>query len=225
MAGVLTFLGIVLVLTVTPGADMALIMRNVLRDGLRAAWPTQAGIFSGIMVHVMMCVLGFSVVLRESPVAFDTVKLLGAAWLAWLGACALLDAFRTRRPRGRGSSESPTRDHGSTSHRPATRVNPRSARRLYLSGLLTNLLNVKIALFYIAFLPQFVSPGPGFIPAALGLAAAQAAIGAAWLASYAVMVDRAGRALHGSMRTRRLLEGSTGIALLGFGLRLATAGR
>lgn len=215
LADALTFLAIVVVLTVTPGADMALLMRHVLAHGFRATWPTIAGIETGLAIHVTLCVAGLSVVLRESTLAFSLVKLAGAAWLAWLGASAILAAVRSRRadridPREAGGAEQPR---------------AASSRTLYGRGLLTNLLNVKIALFYIAFLPQFAPAGDGFVPVALALAAVQALVGFAWLVSYAAVVARAGAALQASPLARRWLEGTTGVALLGFSLRLATAAR
>lgn len=214
---VATFLGIVFVLTVTPGADMALVMRHVLAHGMAATWPTLAGILTGVTVHVTLCVSGMSIILRRSDVAFTTVKLAGACWLAWLGISALLDAIRHRHDaRAVGDAVEPAA--------PVAR-GPMPSRNLYTRGLLTNLLNVKIALFYIAFLPQFAPSGDAFVPVALLLAASQAAIGMAWLASYALLVFRAGSAFGTSPRLRRLLEGSTGAALIGFGARLAAAAR
>ena len=206
-----TFLGIVLVLTITPGADMALVMRNVLAHGMRATWPTLLGIFSGFLVHVVACVAGLSVVLRDSEVAFEVVKLVGAAWLVWLGASAIVGAVR--------SSSTTQAATGEVEEARA------SFRALFVGGFLTNVLNVKIALFYIAFLPQFAPAGDRFVPVALGLAAVQMAIGFTWLTTYAWLVSRAGSALEANPRTRRWIEGSTGAALVGFGLRLAAASR
>jgi threonine/homoserine/homoserine lactone efflux protein len=212
-ADVVTFLGIVVVLAITPGADMALVMRNVLAAGFRTLWPTMAGIVSSLAVHITLCVAGLSVVLRDSEVAFTTVKLVGAAWLAWMGIGAIIEAWRVGR--GRTTPDSVARAETAAS----------SARTMFLRGFLTNLLNVKIALFYIAFLPQFAPAGDRFVPVALGLATAQVLVGITWLTIYATIIARAGAAINGSPRTRRWLEGSTGAALLGFGLRLATAGR
>lgn len=216
VADALTFLGIVVVLTVTPGADMALVMRHVLAHGFKATFPTVAGVVTGLMFHATMCVAGLSVVLRESDTAFSVVKFAGAAWLAWLGISALVGAIR-----------SPTVDEIIDEHgvaQPVAPVEPRF-RTLYLRGMLTNLLNVKIALLYIAFLPQFAPSGDRFVPVAIALAVIQAAIGVAWLFTYAAIVSRARDALTASPRVKRLVEGSTGAALVGFGVRLASAAR
>jgi threonine/homoserine/homoserine lactone efflux protein len=210
----MTFLAIVLVLTITPGADMALVMRNVLAHGFRATWPTLAGIEVGLLTHATLCVTGLSLVLRESDVAFTSVKLAGAAWLAWLGLSAVWGALRSGPTQGEvhaGEVE------------PSAREMDR--RALFVRALFTNLLNVKIALFYIAFLPQFAPAGDRFVPVAIGLTAIQSAIGLAWLSCYGALVARAGDALAAHPRARRWLEGSTGAALVGFGLKLATAAR
>ena len=220
----LTFFGIILVLTFTPGADMALVMRHVLAHGFSSTWATLAGIFSGLVIHVTLCVAGLSVILRQSEAAFATVKFAGAAWLLWMGFGALLAAVRARSaavteaPTGRALDEAHPVNVGGVRPMPRTRT-------LYMRGLLTNLLNVKIALFYIAFLPQFAPSGPAFVPVALGLAIIQGAIGFAWLLTYALIVARAGRAVDASPRMRVWLEAVTGIALVAFGLRLAAASR
>jgi threonine/homoserine/homoserine lactone efflux protein len=212
-----TFLGIVLVLTITPGADMALVMRNVLAHGFRATWPTLAGIETGLLTHITLCVAGLSVVLRQSDVAFATVKYAGAAWLAWMGLGAIWTAVRDRHDSTDAAAQAGAVE--------ASRHAPPHWRVLYLRGLFTNLLNVKIALFYIAFLPQFAPAGDRFVPIAIALAAIQCIIGIAWLLTYAAIVARAGDALAAHPRARRWLEGSTGAALVGFGLRLAAAAR
>jgi threonine/homoserine/homoserine lactone efflux protein len=214
LADTLTFVGIVLVLTVTPGADMALLMRHVLAHGFKATWPTVAGIVSGLMVHATMCVAGLSVVLRESELAFTTVKLAGGAWLAWIGISALLGAIQSRGTTVEEQVDGqPVGDDGFR------------FRTLYLRGFLTNILNVKIALLYIALLPQFAPSGDRFVPVALALAAIQASIGVLWLFTYAAAIARARDALKGNPRVQRWVEGSTGAALIGFGARLASAAR
>jgi threonine/homoserine/homoserine lactone efflux protein len=218
-----TFLGIVLVLTITPGADMALVMRNVLAHGFRAVWPTLAGILSSLSIHVTLCILGLSVVLQRSDIAFSAVKFAGAAWLAWLGLSALWTALRPAQEDAKIAAVHEGAVGEAT--RTAVRHAPMDRRAIFLRGFFTNLLNVKIALFYIAFLPQFAPAGSRFVPVALGLAAIQAIIGMAWLTTYGALVAKAGDALAAHPKARRWLEGSTGAALVGFGLRLATAAR
>jgi threonine/homoserine/homoserine lactone efflux protein len=96
---------------------------------------------------------------------------------------------------------------------------------LFTRALLTNLLNVKILLLYIALLPQFAPSGDGFVPFALALAAIQIAIGIVWHLGYAFAIARSRDALARNPRVQRWVEGSTGAALIGFGVRLASAAR
>jgi threonine/homoserine/homoserine lactone efflux protein len=212
------FFAIVVVLTITPGADMALIMRTMLTAGRGATWWTLAGIVSGVAVHATLCIVGLSALLRQSDVAFDTVRFAGTAWLCWLGVSAIWAARRPDGPR------SPQRD-GAADAAQAVGVTTRAPtrHRSYLRGLATNLLNVKIALFYIAFLPQFAPAGASFAPVAALLALVQCAIGAAWLATCGLLTERAGHALAENPGARQRLELITGIALIGFGIRLAVA--
>ena len=238
----LTFHGVVIVLTITPGADMALVMRNVLVYGRPSIAPTLAGVFSGLAVHVASCVIGLSLVLARSHTAFTIVKVAGAAYLIWLGVQGLLVSRRAAREaradsatvearaaladaeRGGltgdgvgGASASASDGDGSAVQMPAG--------RLYRQGLLGNLLNVKIALFYLSFLPQFAHPGPGFLPRALGLALVQGAIGFTWLTVYGLLIARAADRARSDQpsRTKAFMERFTGIALIAFGLRLALA--
>jgi threonine/homoserine/homoserine lactone efflux protein len=216
LTDVLTYLGIVLVLTVTPGPDMALMMRHVLAHGYRAAFPTLAGIVTGLSVHATLCIAGLSVVLRENDMAFATVKVIGGAYLAWMGLSAILGVVRAVRA-GAAAQQGEdvvvdTRDTW-------------SPRALYLRGLLTNLLNVKIALLYIALLPQFAPSGDRFVPVAIALFVVQVAIGVVWHLLYALVIARTRDALAANPRVQHWVEGSTGAALIGFGLRLASAAR
>ena len=216
LADALTFIGIVLVITVTPGPDMALMMRHVLAHGYRATVPTLAGIVSGLMVHVTLCVAGLSVVLRESELAFTAVKFAGGAWLAWMGISALLGVARAMRSKDAAGAEVAAGASPGDTWRPRT---------LYMRALVTNVLNVKVALLYIALLPQFAPSGDRFVPVALALAALQITIGVCWHLLYALAIARSRDALARNPRVQRWVEGTTGAALVGFGVRLASAAR
>jgi threonine/homoserine/homoserine lactone efflux protein len=208
----LTFFAVIIMLTVTPGADMALVSRRVLGNGMRSVLPTLAGIFSGLCVHVTLCVAGISLLIARSHLAFTTLRIAGACYLMWLGVQSLLEARRTRAAaaaaRAAGTEvEAPDVDRGAW-------------RRWYVQGLFTNVLNVKVALFYTAFLPQFASPGPGFALRAVGLALVQFAIGFAWLLVWATFVRKAAGAAE-RPRLKVIVERVTGCALVAFGVRLA----
>lgn len=195
----LAFTGIAALLTILPGADMALVAKVTLLDGRRSALVTSAGITAGLPVHATASALGLSIVLATSAQAFTVVKLVGAAYLVYLGVRTLRDSWRA-----------------------AAVADPRLARRgavgAFAQGWLSNVLNPKVALFYLTFLPQFIQPGDNVLAKSLLLAAIHAVLGLVWLATYAYAIDRLGRAV---ARARRWLERASGTALVGLGVRLA----
>lgn len=192
-------LGVLALLTVSPGADMALVATVTLRRGRADALRATLGICSGLFVHATASALGLSVILATSAEAFTVVKLAGAAYLAYLGVQAVR--------RSLGPEE------------PETVVVPRRAS-VFRQGLLSNVLNPKVAVFYLTFLPQFIDPGGNVLAQSLAFALAHAVMGVVWLSLYALALSRIAGALgHGAVR--RWLERVTGLVLVGLGLRLA----
>jgi threonine/homoserine/homoserine lactone efflux protein len=200
----LLFLGIVTLLTITPGADMAMVARSVFTGGRRDAFATTLGISAGCLVWAFASAVGVAAVLAASQTAYDALRLVGAAYLVWLGVQSLLAARR-----GVAAPEEATGPRRSSPFR---------------QGLLTNLFNPKIAVFYSTFLPQFIAPGDPALLLSLALAGVHIAIGIAWLSLYAWLLDRAVAAFKGS-RLRRTLDAITGTVLVGLGLRLAAERR
>jgi RhtB (resistance to homoserine/threonine) family protein len=186
-------------LTISPGADMALVAKTTLEHGRRAALLATLGICSGTLVHATASALGLSVILATSADLFTAVKLVGAAYLAYLGIQALRGSFR------------PDETHAAPTRRGATP---------YLQGLLTNVLNPKVAVFYLTFLPQFMSPGDNVLVRSLAFALAHSAMGIVWLTAYAYVLSRIS-ALVGRSGLRRWLARVTGVVLVGLGVRLA----
>jgi len=186
-------------LTISPGADMALVAKTTLERGRRAALLATLGICSGTLVHATASALGLSVILATSADLFTAVKLVGAAYLAYLGIQALRGSFR------------PDDTHAAPKRRGATP---------YLQGLLTNVLNPKVAVFYLTFLPQFMSPGDNVLLRSLAFALAHSVMGIVWLSAYAYVLSRIS-ALVGRSGLRRWLERVTGVVLVGLGARLA----
>jgi threonine/homoserine/homoserine lactone efflux protein len=131
----LLFLAASLVVIVTPGQDMLLVMSRSIGQGARAGIVTAAGVSAGLLGHTLLATLGLGALLHASEILFQVLKLIGAAYLVYLG----LRLLRT----------------AATRHRLQT-VAKRSLPRLFAEGALSNLSNPKIALFYFAFLPQFV---------------------------------------------------------------------
>jgi threonine/homoserine/homoserine lactone efflux protein len=196
------FLGVIALLTITPGADMAMVARSVFMGGRRAAFATTLGISAGCVIWALASAAGIAAVLAASETAYDTLRLVGAAYLVWLGIQSLLAARR-------GYS-------GGETVQGAARLGPSPCRQ----GLLTNLFNPKIALFYTTFLPQFIGPGDPVMLLSLAMAGVHILLGLVWLSAYAWLLDRTLEAFRGS-RVRRALDALTGAVLVGLGIRVA----
>jgi RhtB (resistance to homoserine/threonine) family protein len=204
---VLVFTGVAALLTITPGADTFLVIRNVLRGGRRAGIVTTLGICCGLFVHAVLSALGLSIVLMQSATAYLVLKWAGALYLMWLGFGSIRDAIR-------GGDRAWSRSER------ATTDSPRDQRYPFLEGLTNNVLNPKVAVFYLAFLPQFIGPGDPALAKSLVLAGIHFVQGIVWLVGLAFLFDR-GRVVLASARARRSLEAVSGTVLLGFGVRLA----
>jgi threonine/homoserine/homoserine lactone efflux protein len=200
------FLFAATLVTIVPGPDMALVARRAITDGWRRASITSAGVVTGLLVHATASAIGISAILLRSATAFTVLKIVGACYLALLGVLS----FRA----ARHVKEEPVPDV-----RP-----PRSGRASFAQGFLNNVLNPKPALFYLAFVPQFLDPGdPVFLMTAI-LVSLHIAISIVWLVLWGWMVGRASGALT-SPRWRAALERVTGCVLVGLGVRLATSSR
>ena len=185
---------------------MALVGRNALFGGRRVAVYTAIGVVLGLAVWSLAASVGVAALLRKSEPAFVTLKIVGAVYLVWLGLQALRVAWK-----GHG-------DETTTSPAVGLRRHPRRALR---QGLLSNLANPKIAVFFTSFLPQFAPPGASFaLLLSLGLVFCLMTL--VWMAGYGVFVAKAGDVLR-RPRIRRVMEGVTGVVLVAFGVRLATA--
>jgi len=205
-AAFIAFLGVSLLVIVTPGQDTALTIRNTLSGGRRSGVFTAAGVSAGQAVWTLAAAVGLTAILVASEPAFMALKLAGSAYLVYLGLQALAGAFRRRGP-GRAA--------GAGSAKP---VEPRLAFR---QGLLSNLGNPKMAVFFTSLLPQF--GGTSFL-ALFGLGLVFCVLTLAWLTCYAFAVAKAGDVLR-RPAIRRVLDAVTGVVLVALGLRLATERR
>ncbi len=201
MIGPMFFAGVAVLalLTISPGADMALVAKVTLDRGRRAALWASLGICSGTLVHATASALGLSLILATSAEAFTAVKLVGAAYLAYLGLRSLRASFR---------------------HEPAVTTVSRRTTTPFLQGLLTNVLNPKVAVFYLTFLPQFIDPAGNVLAQSLAFALAHSAMGIAWLSAYAYVLASLS-AFFARRGVRAWLERVTGAVLVGLGVRLA----
>ncbi len=197
------FLLVAAVVIVTPGQDTALTIRNTLVGARRGGVATAAGVSAGQAVWTLATSVGLAAVIAASEPLFRAVKLAGAAYLVFLGLQSLVHAARTRS----AAHERDTRSVG--------------ARRGLRQGLLSNLANPKMAVFFTSLLPQFGGESFG---ALLALGLVFCAMTFVWLAAYALVVAKAGDVLR-RLRVRRVLDAVVGAVLVALGLRLAAEPR
>ena len=207
MGELAAFLSVAVIVIVTPGPDTALTIRNTLVGGRGGGMFTALGVVTGQATWALATSVGVAALLAASERAFLTVKLLGAAYLVYLGCQSLLAAVG--------------RDSGA--ERPHTGRARLPAHAAYLQGVISNLGNPKMAAFFSSLLPQFAG-GDGSFSTLLALGLVFCALTLTWLTAYAVAVAKAGDVLR-RPRVRRALEGLTGAVLVALGLRLATAQR
>ena len=196
----LPFLAASILVTVIPGADMALVTRQVLVGGPTLAQQTIFGNLAGILVHGMALAVGLSALLVASATAYTAVKLAGAAYLIYLGVQALLASRRA--PTALATAPAP------------------ASHRAFFQGLISTVLNPKPALFFLTFLPQFVTPDAPVLLQTLTLTGIHVIVGLIWLSAYARLVHRADSLLN-EPRVKAWLERTTGAVLIAFGVRVA----
>jgi threonine/homoserine/homoserine lactone efflux protein len=199
--GSLEFVGVASVVIATPGQDTALTVRNTVIGGRRAGLSTVLGVCAGQAIWVVSTSLGVGAIIGASEPAFDTLRVLGIGWLLWLGVGALLRAVRPR-PAADGAGGRDLR-----------------ASIALRQGLLSNLLNPKMVVFFTSLLPQFARSFPSLL--AIGLVFTLMTL--AWLGGYTLVVSRGARILR-QPRVTRAIEGVSGIVLIAFGARLAMEG-
>jgi len=202
------FVALAIVVIVTPGPDTALTIRNTLVGGRPAGVATAAGVALGQATWSLATSIGVAAILVAAEPAFAGLKLAGAAYLIYLGAMSLRSAFR-------GRPAHPTADGT------LARISTRTALR---QGVLSNLTNPKMAVFFPSLLPQFVAAdAPPFL-ALLALGVLFCLMTLTWLTGYALAGARAGDVLRRSA-VRRAIEAVTGVVLVAFGVRVAVASR
>ncbi len=196
----LTFTLAAVLIVLLPGPDTLVVVRNLIRNGRRTALLTVLGVLTGLVVWVSAAALGLSVVLRASHEAYDALKLTGAVYLLWLGV-------QSWRSRSLGEPHEPVRAG--------------ILGRGFGAGLATDLLNPKVGVFFVTFLPAFVPSGAAVVPTLLLFGAIFIVLNLAYQLPLVLLADRVGR-LVSRPRVRRAMDTLTGIALVGFGIRLVT---
>lgn len=202
-----TFMLAGILLNLTPGNDTVFILSRSIAQGRRAGIWSVLGISTGSMVHTLMAALGLSVIIAQSALAFQLVKYAGAAYLLYIGVRMLLDRSQLNME-GAASSE------------------PVNTRRIYREAVLTNVLNPKVALFFLAFLPQFIDvshrtdPLPFIL---LGLTFT--GTGTVWCLMLAMFSAQLANRLRHNPRWGIYLNRACGIVLIGLGLKLVMPDR
>lgn len=201
-ATLLAFAGISLLLAVTPGPDMAVVTKNALAHGRRGVLFTTSGIALALVIWVSATAVGLSALLRASGELLLALKILGAAYLAYLGLRTLIES---RSAPGDMLAGIP----------PAA-----PAHAIFRQGFFSAISNPKLGVFFVTFLPQFVLPGQAVLPRLLELGVIFAVIGWSWMNIYGLLITRL-RNVITAPRVRQWMQRVTGIVLLGFGARLA----
>ncbi len=203
----LAFVAAALVVLVLPGPGVFYVVARTLGQGTRAGLISAAGLSVGVLAHVAAAVAGLSAILLTSATAFEIVRLLGAGYLIYLGLKAILSARKAQMT--------------------AVKVaRPLPAARIFRDGVVVSILNPKIAVFFLAFLPQFVDPALGAVPLQiLLLGLLYAALALMTDGSYALLAGGLRRWLSGPLLQGAPFEYFSGIVFLGLGLHTLLTGR
>lgn len=230
LAHVLAFAGAALLLAMAPGPATATLLRQTIKYGRRRGAATVAGIESGVLFWAVTASAGLSALLAASTVAYDVLRIIGAVVLLGLGAQALIRSRKEQQDTElREQQDTELRrqldtelDGGVVSPTPS--VAGRGGWSAYRAGLVTNLANPKAGVFAISFLPQFIPHGYPVLPTGLLLAAVWVICDGTWYLTLTAIVHGARRMFSRGV-VRQRLEALSGVALVGFGVRLALESR
>jgi len=202
----ISYLIAITVLSMTPGVDTMLVIRNTARGGWQDGMTSSLGICSGLFIHATISAVGISVILLQTAWAFSALKIAGACYIIWLG----LNSFRSMTKKG----------DSSPGEKISTQPQSFQVGRSLREGLLSNVLNPKPVIFYMAFLPQFIDPQHPALSQSLILAGFHFVIAMIWQSLLSLFVDQAKSRLFHS-RAGRIFDGITGTVLVGLGAKLA----
>ena len=201
---ILTFAMVSGLLVMSPGPNGVLISRTVPTSGRVAGFANITGFVAAFYVHGALSIFGISVLLVRSAELFFWFKMAGAAYLTYLGLRALYEAWR-----------------GTVN---TTQVKPAVRKRTLFAaageGFLTNVLNPKVSMFYLAAFPQFISTGSDSVQSAFLLVGVHALLNVVWFVAMVLLIDRLRAASH-SARVQRFIKGATGLIFMGFAAKLA----
>ncbi len=222
-AALLAFLVAALALNFAPGPDMLYVLGRSLGQGRKAGVVSALGIFAGCLVHIAAAALGLAALLQASAIAYNVIRYAGAAYLLYLGARMLLDRNSSLNP---GPSVSPNIDAHNALSPVGASPPPASLSRIFTQGVITNVLNPKVAMFFVAFLPQFVNGARGSVVFQIALLGLIFDVGGTLVnIGVAFFAGEIGNRLRQSARAARLQRWFTGSIFIGLGIRLGLAGR
>lgn len=214
MFGIENYLGFILagiLLNLTPGTDSMYIITRSVSQGPKAGFYSVLGITSGILVHTLLAALGLSVLLAQSPVAFIIVKYIGASYLCYLGLKMLISKSNTVI-----ADELPKNEK-------LAQAKSLNYNQIYKQGVLTNTFNPKVALFFLAFFPQFIDPSYVYSTLSfLILGLTFATTGLIWCLCLALLASRFSRKLRENPSVETILNKISGMVFIGLGIKLLT---
>lgn len=193
----LTFLLLSLFVVISPGIDTALITKTTIASGRKTGFQMALGISVGSLVHTFAAAFGLSAILMQSALAFEIVKYVGAVYLFYLGVSSLL-------AKNKKQESHPSNEKGSS----------------FQQGLFSNVLNPKVAMFFLTFLPQFVTPGAGTTKQLITMGVTYTVLSIAWFVLFVYFINHLREWLL-APTVQKWMEKATGLVLIGFGLKLA----
>ena len=204
---ILTFIAVATLLVISPGPNGFLLAKTVPLSGHRAGLANVAGFVAAFYVHGTLSIFGISILLVKSANAFLVIKMLGAAYLIWLGLKALTNAFNQNKV--------------ANNSEPVLQQKQVSIKGAFFEGFLTNALNPKVSIFYLAAFPQFV-PADGNAFSAYSLVTAHSLVNVVWFSAMVFTLAKV-KSVTGHPKFKVWLSSITGVVLIGFGTKLALA--
>ncbi|MDQ0268818.1 LysE family translocator [Cytobacillus purgationiresistens] len=198
-----TFLVLSLFVVMSPGIDTALITKRTISGGRKDGYKMALGITTGSLVHTFAAALGLSAILMQSAVAFEIIKYVGAIYLIYLG----LSSFITIKKKKDVESHEGN-------------VAAAMQKSAFKQGLLSNVLNPKVAMFFLTFLPQFISPGENAALQLMFMGVIYTVLSITWFFVYVFSINYVREWLM-SQKVQKFMDRATGLVLIGFGLKLA----
>ncbi|WP_379543366.1 LysE family translocator [Psychrobacter sp. R86515] len=214
MFGIENYLGFILaaiLLNLTPGTDSMYIITRSISQGQTAGFYSVLGITSGILVHTLLAAFGLSVLLANSPTAFMIVKYIGASYLCYLG-------FKMLTSKNSNSiANNLSKDQNVTSQKAV------DGWQIYKQGVLTNTFNPKVALFFLAFFPQFIDASYAYgMLSFLMLGLTFATTGFIWCLCLAMLASKFSKKLRENPKIESMMNKISGVVFMGLGIKLLT---